>query len=55
MLLAENRLRKDFGISDEQFAELRASVDEEAQDAWDFAEESPAPSIDTLYDHVYAP
>ncbi len=55
LLLAENRLRKDFGITDEKFAELRASVDEEAQDSWDFAEASPDPSIDTLYDHVYAP
>ncbi|MED5372327.1 MAG: pyruvate dehydrogenase (acetyl-transferring) E1 component subunit alpha [Myxococcota bacterium] len=55
LLLAERRLRDEFGVGDEEIAAIRASVDEEAQDAWDFAEESPEPSLDTLYDHVYAP
>ena len=28
--------------------------DKVAQDAWDFADQSPAPSLESLYDKVYA-
>jgi pyruvate dehydrogenase E1 component alpha subunit len=54
LAITENRLINDFGVSEETIAAVRAEVDGIAQDAWDFAEESPAPTIDTLYDKVYA-
>ena len=34
---------------------MKASVEEEAQDAYKFAEESPEPDPATLYNYTYAP
>jgi pyruvate dehydrogenase E1 component alpha subunit len=55
MLLAERRLLNEFGVSEAELAAVRADVEAEAQDAWDFAEASDEPSLDRLYDYVYAP
>lgn len=55
MLLAERRLLNEFGVSEADLAAVRAEVEAEAQDAWDFAEASDEPSIERLYDYVYAP
>jgi len=52
--ITENRLLNDFGVTQETLDGLKASVEEEAQDAWDFAEESPEPSTAELYDVVYS-
>ena len=54
LAIAENRLIEHFGVSEERIAAVRSEVDGIAQDAWDFAEQSPAPSIEDLYDKVYA-
>ncbi len=52
---AAARLRADFGIGDAEFDAIKKSVEEEAQDAYRFAEESEIPDPATLYDYVYAP
>jgi pyruvate dehydrogenase E1 component alpha subunit len=52
---AANRLREDHGVSDEQLDAIKAEVEEEAQDAYRFAEESPLPDPKHLYDYTYAP
>ncbi len=53
--LAADRLRNDFGVSDADLAKIKVEIDEEAQDAYDFADNAPEPDEDALYDYVYAP
>ena len=53
--LAADRLRDDFGVSDADLAKIKVEIDEEAQDAYDFADNAPEPDEDALYDYVYAP
>ncbi len=53
--LTEARLTKDFGVTAEALTALKVAIDAEAQDAYDFAEQSPRPDPATLYDFVYAP
>ena len=45
---------KELGVDDEAIAAMKQSVEDEAQDAYRFADESPIPDPATLYDHVYA-
>jgi pyruvate dehydrogenase E1 component alpha subunit len=49
------RLSEDFGLGDADFEAIKQSVEDEAQDAWTFANESPVPDPATLYDFAYAP
>lgn len=51
---AEQRLRDDFGVSDDELAKIQEAVDEEAQDSYDFADSSPEPDPSHLYDYTYA-
>ena len=53
--ITRERLTRDFGFTEETFAEIAASVEVEAKDAWDFAIESPEPDPAKLYDFTYAP
>ena len=53
--ITRKRLEDDFGITTEQFDAIKASVEEECQDAAKFAEESPIPDEAALYDYTYAP
>ena len=53
--MAAEQLREEFGVSSEELTEIKAQIDEEAQDAYDFAEAAPEPNEDHLYDYVYAP
>jgi len=53
--ITRKRLADDFGITDAQFDAIKASVEEECQDAARFAEESPIPDPAGLYDYTYAP
>jgi len=39
----------------EDLAKVEKAVDQEIQEAVDFAEKSPEPSVDTLFDYVYSP
>jgi pyruvate dehydrogenase E1 component alpha subunit len=48
------RYMEDFRLmDDERYAQLEARVEQDVQDAVDFAEASPEPGLDTLFDHVY--
>ncbi len=40
--------------SAEELLEINKQVDQEIQEAVEFAESSPEPALDTLFDHVYA-
>ena len=55
LAITKARLMDDFGMTEADFDEIQASVETEAQDAWDFAQNSPEPDPDTLYDFTYAP
>ena len=43
------------GIGEDTLAAVRTECDAEAQEAWDFASESPEPDPANLYEYVYAP
>jgi pyruvate dehydrogenase E1 component alpha subunit len=49
----KRRMIADGEIDDAGFAQLQAEADAMANDAAAFAEQSPAPDIGTLHDHVY--
>ena len=51
---AADRLRDEFGVADDELEAIKASVEEEAQDAYRFADESPVPDPVHLYDYTYA-
>jgi len=53
--ITRKRLVDDFGITDDQFAETKAEVEAECQDAAKFAEESPVANPENLYAYTYAP
>ena len=48
-------LKSEHGVTDDDLAAIKQSVEEEAQDAYRFAQESPEPDPAKLYDYVYAP
>ena len=52
---AAARLKEEHGVTDDELAAIKASVEEEAQDAYRFAEESDIPDPAKLYDYIYAP
>ena len=54
LLLTANRLKTDFGYTQEQLDSIAAEADAEAQKAYDFAEKSPIADVSRLYDYVYA-
>ena len=49
----ERYLTSEHEINQDQLDEIDASVDEEVEEAVKFAEESPEPDLDTLFDNVY--
>jgi len=53
LLITKSRLMEDFGVSQGVIEELENSADAEAQDAYDFAENSPLPDTNQIYDFVY--
>jgi pyruvate dehydrogenase E1 component alpha subunit len=53
--LFANRLTSAGLISEREIEEIAQRVEQEVDEAVQFAEESPFPSIETLYDYVYAP
>ena len=54
LLIAERHLR-DMGAGDEEVAAVRQRAEDVAQDAYRFADASPIPDADALYDFTYAP
>lgn len=55
LFITLNRLKNDFGVTDETIKAIHDDVEVEAQEAWTFAHESPEPDPSTLYDYTYAP
>ncbi len=55
LTLTRRDLQKDHGLDDAAIEAVLASVEEEADDSWAFAESSAEPDPATLYDFVYAP
>lgn len=51
----EEKLKKEFGFSEEQFARVRADVESEMAAAREFAIASPEPTMQDLEGTVYAP
>ena len=43
-----------FGVTQEELDEIKQSVETEAKDAYEFAEQSPLPDPAALYDYTYA-
>lgn len=54
LLITEQRLR-ELGTTDAEIEALHASVEVEAEDAYQFAETSPEPDPARLYEYTYAP
>lgn len=54
LFLTETRLRS-MGVTDAEIEALHASVEAEAEDAYQFAESSPEPDPARLYEYTYAP
>ena len=52
--ITAQRLLKDFAVSEEELQARKDSADKEAQDAYDFADQSPDPDVSKLYSYVYA-
>lgn len=51
---AEQRLLEEFGVSPDELERIRNEIEEEAQDAYTFADESPEPDPAKLYAYTYA-
>jgi pyruvate dehydrogenase E1 component alpha subunit len=52
--LAEQRLKDEHGVTDAEIEAIRARIEEEAQDAYTFADQSPEPDPADLYRYTYA-
>ena len=50
----ENYLKDNYMVTDDEIESMRADVDATIQEAVDFAESSPFPPPDALYENVYA-
>ena len=50
----ENYLKDNYMVTDDEIKSMRADVDATIQEAVDFAESSPFPPPDALYENVYA-
>lgn len=55
LLITEHRLLSDFGVTSAELESLQQQIDQEAKDAYAFADQSPDPDTTHLYDFVYAP
>lgn len=51
--LLENRMLADKSITKADIAEMEKEITATVQDSWDFAENSPEPPIEALYEDVY--
>ena len=54
LLISEQRLTQDFGVSAEELKAIQKEIDREAKETYTFADQSADPDPSTIYDHVYA-
>ena len=52
IVLLRVRMQEAGEISDEELAAMDEEVKAEVQDAWDFADQSPEPPLEALYENV---
>jgi pyruvate dehydrogenase E1 component alpha subunit len=53
IVMLRRKLEADGGLTGADFDAMQGEVDRVAEEAARFADESPEPELDTLYDHVY--
>ena len=51
--ILERQLEQDYDVSEEDLDAIDKEVEEEVEEAVRFAEESPLPDLDTLFDNIY--
>jgi pyruvate dehydrogenase E1 component alpha subunit len=49
-----SRMEASGEIDEQRFVQLDEEVKAEVQDSWDFADASPEPPVEALYENVYA-
>ena len=54
LLITSQRLQEDFGVSEADIEAIHQKIEEQAQEAYKFAENSELPDLAKLYDYVYA-
>ena len=54
LLITSQRLQEDFGVSEAEIEAIHQKIEEQAQEAYKFAENSELPDLAKLYDYVYA-
>jgi pyruvate dehydrogenase E1 component alpha subunit len=51
--ILERELTNEYGVSEKELDVIDDEVDEVIEEAVRFAEESPLPALDTLFDNIY--
>lgn len=51
--LLQNKLLSEHGVTDEECIDIQKDVAQQMDEAVQFSDESPNPSVDTLYDYIY--
>ena len=51
--LLKGRMQSDKSLTDAEFAAMETEIGATVQDAWDFADASPEPPLEALYEDVY--
>lgn len=54
LLITEQRLTKDFGVSAEELKAMQKEIDKAAKATYTSADKAPLPDPSTIYDYVYA-
>jgi len=53
IMLLRVHMQENGELTDEELQNLDADIKAMVQDAWDFADQSPEPPVEALYEHVY--
>lgn len=51
--LLQNKLLNEFDVSEDELKQIQNEVAQQIEEAVQFADESPEPDIDTLFNHIY--
>ncbi|MEM7331410.1 MAG: pyruvate dehydrogenase (acetyl-transferring) E1 component subunit alpha [Chloroflexota bacterium] len=51
--LLQNKLINEHGVTEDECIKIQTDVDAQMDEAVKFADESPEPALDTLFDHIY--
>jgi pyruvate dehydrogenase E1 component alpha subunit len=53
IVLLRMQMQENAELTDDQLQQIDDEIRAQVQDAWDFAEQSPEPPLEALYEHVY--